>query len=294
MRVIIAGSSGFIGTALCERLQRSGVELHRLVRSAPLASERTNEIFWQPGSPLDPAVLDGVDAVINLAGASIAKMPWTAKRKRNILDSRMAATATLVDALHANPGPALINASAVGFYGSRGDEPLTEASARGEGFLADVVAAWEDAALRASDVARVALVRTGLVIGDGGAIVPLRALTTAGLGGNLGGGRQWWPWISLHDEVAAIEFVLRSELDGPVNLAGPTPATMGEIGRGLARRMHRPYFAHVPAFALKLLLGDAGDELLLSSQQLVPGKLVDAGFAFTHQRAEQAIDALFA
>lgn len=290
MRILIAGASGFIGTALTERLRAAGDEVQVLVRRAPSA---THEVPWTPGQALHPAELDGVDAVVNLAGASISQLPWTAKRKTAILQSRLDATHTLTTAVRANPGAALVNASAVGLYGDRGDEPLTEAAGPGTGFLADVVEQWEAAALEVADVTRVVTFRTGLVIGDGGAIAPLRAMMTAGMGGNLGNGRQWWPWISLTDEVAAIEFLLRSKLAGAVNLAGPNPATMGEIGRTLSRIMHRPFYLHAPAFALKLALGEAADELLLASQRVVPQRLLDAGLAFEHPTAEAALRALF-
>ncbi|MGV1033646.1 MAG: TIGR01777 family oxidoreductase [Microbacteriaceae bacterium] len=290
MRILIAGASGFIGTALTARLRAAGDEVRVLVRRAPSAA---HEVPWTPGQRLNPAELDGVDAVVNLAGASISQLPWTAKRKTAILQSRLDATHTLTTALRANPGAALINASAVGLYGDRGDETLTEAVGPDAGFLAGVVEQWEAAALEVAEATRVVTFRTGLVIGNGGAIVPLRAMMTAGMGGNLGSGRQWWPWISLTDEVAAIEFLLRSKLAGAVNLAGPTPATMGEIGRTLSRVMHRPYYLHAPAFALKLALGEAADELLLASQRVVPQRLLDAGFAFEHPTAEAALRALF-
>lgn len=290
MRVLIAGSSGFIGTALTERLRGDGAEVRRLVRGV---ASGPDEVPWTPGGALNPAELDGVDAIVNLAGASISQMPWTAKRRSDILHSRLAAAGTLVAALKANPGPALINASAVGYYGSRGDEALTEQSGPGTGFLAEVCQQWEAAALEASDVARVVLVRTGLVIGNGGAIVPLRALMTAGMGGKLGNGRQWWPWISLTDEVAAISHLVRSNEFGAFNLAGPTPASMAGIGRTLSRMMYRPFWLPAPEFALKLVLGEAGEELLLASQKMVPERLVASGFRFQHSTAEQALRALF-
>lgn len=290
MRVLIAGASGFIGSALTERLTAAGDDVRVLVRRPANAA---NEVPWTPGQTLNPAELDGVDAIVNLAGASISQMPWTDARKANILQSRLAATGTLVDALKANPGAALINSSAVGLYGDRGDEELREDAGRGSGFLADVVEQWEHSALEATDVARVVMFRTGLVIGNGGAIVPLRAMMTAGMGGKLGNGRQWWPWISLADEVSAIDSLMRSDASGAYNLAGPTPATMAEIGRSLSRMMFRPYFLHAPAFALKLVLGEAANELLLSSQKVVPARLLERGFTFRHTTAEQALRALF-
>lgn len=289
MRVLIAGSHGFIGSALTERLRGDGVDVRRLVRGAATARD---QVSWTPGERFNPAELDGVDAVINLAGASISHMPWTAKRKAEILRSRLDTTRTLADALIANPGAALLNGSAVGFYGDRGDEQLTEHSVRGAGFLADVVEQWEETALAAADHTRVALFRTGLVVGNGGAIAPLRAMMRAGLGGPLGSGRQWWPWISLHDEVSAIDYLLRSDVSGVVNLAGPAPATMSELGRALSRLMHRPYWLPAPAFALKLALGQAANELLLSSQRVLPERLAQAGFTFRDHTVSDALRAI--
>lgn len=291
MTVLIAGSSGLIGTALASQLEREGTTVQRLVRRP---AERANEVQWTPGTPLDPGVLDGVAAVINLAGASIGQIPWTAKRREAILRSRVDSTRTLVDALRSNPGAALINGSAVGFYGDRDDEALTEDAGRGTGFLADVVAAWEAEAMRASDITRVVLARTGLVVANGGGIAPLRMLTALGVGGPLGSGRQWWPWISLHDEVRALSWLAGSNLSGAVNLAGPQPATMADLGRALARELHRPFWLPAPAFALRTLLGDAGQELLLSSQKLVPARLTTAGFTFEHATVGEAVRAITA
>lgn len=291
MRVVVSGATGFIGTPLVAELENRGDEVVRLVRSAP---RRFNDVPWTPGQALDPAALEGVDVVINLAGASISRIPWTRKYRREIWDSRIRATRTIVDALHANPGARLVNASAVGFYGDRGNEELTEDSPAGRGFLADVTRAWEEEALRAQDVAPVSMLRTGVVIGDGGALTPLRLLTSLAVGGRLGSGQQWWPWISLHDEVRAIMHAADTKVEGPINVSGPTPATMNEIGRTLARVMHRPYWFPAPAFAISTLLGAAGKELLLSSQRVVPQRLSASGFDFEHPTVADAIGAVFA
>ena len=287
-KVVVSGATGFIGSALVSVLRARGDDVVRLVRSAP---REFSDVVWTPGETLDPAVLDGAAAVVNLAGASIGRLPWTPKWKKDILASRLASTGTIVRALKANPGPALVNASAVGFYGNRGDSMLTESSSTGTGYLAEVTRKWEAAALEASSVARVALPRTGLVIGDGGALDKLRLLTKLYAGGPLGGGRQWWPWISLRDEVSALIHLIDNNIDGPVNLAGPMAATMNEIGRELARSLNRPYWLPAPAFALGLVLGQGGKELLLSSQRVVPERLEHTGFIFQDRDVASAIAA---
>jgi hypothetical protein len=291
---VIAGASGMIGHALAERLHECGDEVVRLVRRPARAK---TEVHWRPDvGMLDPAVLDGADALVGLAGAPIGRLPWTPRRKRAILESRLDVTRTLVDAVRAaeRPPAVFVSGSAVGYYGDRGDEDLTERSPRGTGFLSAVVSAWEDEAERASDVARVAFVRTGLVIGATGTMRPLRVLTLAGLAGPLGSGRQWWPWISLRDEAAAIDHVIgvvpsAGGLRGPVNLAGPTPATQSEIMRHLARRLRRPYGLPTPALALRSALQGAADELLLCSQRVLPEVLLNDGFRFRDGTVDSAI-----
>lgn len=286
MRIVIAGASGLIGRALTAHLTDGGHQVIRLVRREPAGPD---ERPWSPGQPLAPDTLAGVDAVVNLAGASIAKLPWTRATRAEILNSRLRATHTLTQAIRREPGAALINASAVGFYGSRGDEPLGEDAGPGEGFLAEVTQRWEGAAIEVSDVARVSLVRTGLVIANGGALAPLRALGQLCLAGPLGDGQQWWPWISLTDEVRAIEFLITHDLSGPVNLAGPTPARMVEVGAELTRGLGRPFWLRAPAAALTALLGDAARELLLASQRLRPHRLESAGFGFVDRTVAEAI-----
>ncbi|WP_460516716.1 TIGR01777 family oxidoreductase [Humibacter antri] len=294
---MIAGASGMIGGALATWLQASGDDVVRLVRRPPRGD---GEVRWDPAAGiLDASVLSGADAVVSLSGAPTSRLPWTPAYKKVILESRLDVTRTIVDAIHgAERAPSVfVSASAVGFYGDRGDEDLTESSPRGDGFLSAVVDAWEAEASRASDVTRVAFVRTGLVVGPSGAMPPLRLLARAGLAGPIGSGRQWWPWISLHDEVAAIDHIIGSGLgggglSGPVNLAGPTPATEAEFMRTLARRMHRPYGMPAPAFALRLALQDAAQELMLSSQRMLPTALLNDGFRFRDETVDAAIVAL--
>lgn len=280
-----------IGSALAERLRASGDEVVRLVRRPPRGED---EVQWEPTAGiLDPAVLNDVDAVVSLAGAPTSRLPWTPSYKKVILESRLDVTRTIVDAIHVaqRPPSVLVSASAVGYYGDRGDEDLTESSPRGDGFLSAVVDAWEAEAWRASDVARVAFVRTGLVVGPSGAMPPLRLLALAGLAGPIGSGRQWWPWISLHDEVAAIDHVVGSDLSGPVNFAGPTPATEAEFMRTLARELRRPYGLPAPAFALRLALQDAAQELMLGSQRMLPAALLNDGFRFQDETVGAALAA---
>jgi uncharacterized protein (TIGR01777 family) len=257
-----------------------------LVRRSPTSE---TEVQWNPTTgDLDPAVLSGADAVINLAGSSISRMPWTTAIRADIVESRRAATTTIVDAVNqAGTAPkVLINASAVGFYGDRGDEALTEKSPRGTGFLADVTVDWEK--WTSSSTVRTVLVRTGLVLGRGGALTPLLLSTMLFAGGRVGTGTQWWPWVSLRDEVRAIIHLIDSRVSGPVNLVGPEPATSLTITTTLARIVRRPHLIGIPSLALKLL-GDAGQELLQSSQRIEPTALVNDGFVFEHATAEAAL-----
>ncbi|PPF66816.1 TIGR01777 family protein [Rathayibacter tritici] len=290
LRVLISGASGMIGSELTRQLSAEGHQILRLVRHAPTSPD---QFHWAPTSHmLDFSVLDRVDAVINLSGASISRLPWTSSYKREILDSRIQSTQTLTDAMRMSSSPpaTLINASAVGYYGDRPGEELTERSSRGTGFLADVVDRWEKAAHLAPEATRVVTARTGLVLGDGGALKPLLPLTKLGLSGPLGGGGQAWPWISLYDEAAALRHLLTSEFSGPVNLAGPVPATANDVMRTLAELLHRPFRLPVPEKVIELALRDAGHELLLSSQRLVPQRLLDDGFEFRHRTVSEALE----
>ncbi len=292
LRILIAGSSGLIATELIGQLRADGHEVIRLVRHPTNAAD---EITWAPGStPLDLNSAGRLDAVINLAGASVGRIPWTPAYKKQLVSSRLEPTRTLVAAMTQldTPPAVFLSGSAVGFYGDRPGETLTEESPAGTGFFPDLVSAWEAAAAEEPAATRVVFLRTAVVVARGGGLAPVRLLTGAGLGSRFSTGGQYWPWISLHDEAAAIRHLLTSGMRGPVNLAGPTPATSDHITRAYATRMHRPYVFRIPAFVVKLL-GEAGERLLLDSAKVIPSKLEADGFVWTHREVEQAIDAIF-
>ncbi|RLP77772.1 TIGR01777 family protein [Mycetocola tolaasinivorans] len=291
MHILLAGASGLIGSALQSRLRAAGHELRVLVRREPTAE---HEVRWDPDAHFVPGdALNGIEAVINLGGASIGKLPWTARYREQLLTSRLSGTQTLVRAIRTSAAPPriLINASASGFYGSRPGETLDESSPTGAGFLAGLTVRWEAAALEAADRCTVVLARTGIVLDPAGAIGPMLTLTKLGLGGPLGSGKNVWPWVSLDDEVRALEHLLTSTLTGPVNIVGPEPATAGEVGRALAETLGRPYWLPAPAFALRLVLQDAAEDLLLVDQHIRPSVLLSEGFEFTHPTAEGALRA---
>jgi uncharacterized protein (TIGR01777 family) len=288
-RIVIAGASGFLGSALAARLSAEGREVLRLVRpgSRSGAARDASAVAWDPPrGALDPAALAGVDGAVNFAGATIAGV-WTAAKRRAIRDSRVAATSLLATTLASlTPPPrVLLSASAVGAYGDRGDEELTERAEYGSGFLADVARAWEGAAApaRAAGI-RVVHPRLAMVLGrGGGALPPMRVPFRLGCGGRLGSGRQWWSWIGLDDGVEALVRLLDDErFEGPVNLAAPGPVTNADFTRALSRALHRPAFLAVPAFALRLALGGFADEALLASARVAPARLLELGYRFRH------------
>ena len=292
--IVISGSSGLVGGALVRSLRADDIEVVRLVRHAPRASD---EIRWDPERPLDPAVLAGASAVVNLNGASIGKLPWTKGYRQQLIDSRIASTRTLAGAIRelSDDAPHFVSASAVGFYGDRPAERLTETDVPGDTFLAELSVDWEAAALEAGPAARVALLRTAPILHPQGVLKPLMLLTRLGVSGPLGGGRQIWPWISLPDEVRAIRHVIDRELTGPVNLTGPEAARANDIGRAIAAELRRPYLLPAPKWALRLALGrDAADSLLLSDARVVPAALLGSGFVFEHPTVAAAVDAALA
>lgn len=298
MRVLISGATGFIGSALAERLRSRGDRVVALTRRP--AGPGSDAVQWDPGAGrLDAAQLEGFDAVVHLAGESIGGRRWNDAHKTRVLLSRVEGTRLLAGALAGleRPPRVLLCGSAVGYYGSRGDEVLTEDSPPGQGFLSEVVQEWEAAAAPARDAGiRVLHTRTGLVLDPSGGILKPQLLPfRLGLGARLGSGRQWLPWVTRRDEVRGMEFLLDSDLSGPFNLTSPNPVTNAEFTRVLARTLGRPALLAVPAPALRLALGtEMAEELLLTSQRVVPRRLLDAGFRFEHPELEPALRELLA
>ncbi len=296
MRVAVTGSTGFIGTALMAALRTKGHEVVRVVRGPAPHGEVA--VRWDPeAGTIDAAGLEGVDGVVHLAGEPIASKRWSDEQKRRIIESRRKGTTLLAETLaglEAKPS-VLVSASGIDYYGDRGDEVLTESSGPGDGFLAEVCVAWEGATASAADAGiRVATTRTGMVLSlDGGAFPRLVNLTRFGLGGRLGGGRQWWSWITLADQVSAVAFLLANEVGGPVNLTAPGPVTNAEFAATLGRALHRPTFLPTPSFGPKLVLGEMADELLFASKRVHPAKLTAAGFSFGHAELEPALREMF-
>lgn len=291
MRVAITGASGFVGRALARHLEGAGHTVLRFARGS------TGEIAWDPVKrTINLSALEGVDAVIHLAGRSIADGRWSEAVKEEIRSSRVNSTAFLISELRklASPPKIFLSASAVGFYGSRGSEHLTEESSAGRGFLSEVCVQWEDAARRGEEFgARVSLLRFGIILGkDGGALQKMLLPFRLGLGGRLGSGDQLWSWISITDAVRAIAHILNgaaTPLSGPMNIVGPTPVSNNEFTQTIARVLKRPAFFHVPAFALRAALGEMAEELFLSSTGAVPEKLLRSGFEFRYPNLEAAL-----
>lgn len=291
MHVLMAGASGLIGTALAPRLESEGHRVTRLVRSEPRSKD---ERAWNPGAgQLDADVLRGVDAVVHLCGASLASL-WTKRRKDEMRNSRVRSTRLLAERIaEANPRPkAFVHASATGYYGSRGDEMLTEESPSGSGFLADLCREWEAASAPAQDAGvRVVHIRTAPVLsGNGGMLGAMLPAFRLGLGGRLGSGRQWMPWIALDDIAAIYARALSDEsIHGPVNAVAPEQVTNGAFTRNLGRAVHRPVFLPVPALLLRLLPGGMGREALLASERVVPEVLERKDFPFEYGELENAL-----
>lgn len=294
MDVAITGSSGFIGTALVERLRRDGHTVRRVVRSAP----GPGELQWSPTEgTIDRDGLEGVDAVVHLAGEGIAEKRWTDEQKRRIRESRTKGTTLLAETLAGldRPPAVLLSGSAIGIYGCRGDETLTEESAPGHGFLPDMVVAWEAAAAPAAEAGiRTANLRTGLVMSpEGGALAKQLPMFKLGLAGRIGDGTQYWPWISLDDVVGAVVHLLTADVAGPVNLTAPRPVTNGEFTRTVGDVLNRPTVLPTPSFGPKLLLGaELAESLLYCSAKVIPTKLEASGYQFTHRELRGAMEHL--
>ncbi|MEY2959763.1 MAG: hypothetical protein RLZZ01_2331 [Actinomycetota bacterium] len=285
MRIAITGSTGLIGTALSRHLSDGGHTVVPVVRRDPT----DGAIGWDPtAGRLDPADLTGIDAVVHLAGAGIGDRRWTDEYKRTLMDSRVDGTRLIASTLAdlGGDGPQVfLSGSAIGFYGERGDEELDEASAAGSGFLAEICERWEEATAPAEAAGvRVAHLRTGIVLTPiGGALKKMLPLFKLGAGGRFGNGRQWMSWISLTDEIRAIEHLLSSNLSGPVNLTAPAPVRNAEFAKTLGKVLGRPSLLPVPSFGPKLLLGsELADALLFDGQRVLPSALRGDGFEFSH------------
>ncbi|MCW3843619.1 TIGR01777 family oxidoreductase [Micromonospora yasonensis] len=295
MRILMAGVSGFLGTRLVDRLTADGHQVTRLVRRAPRDAD---ERQWDPSAAqLDPQVVAAAEAVVNLAGAGVGDKRWNDEYKGVIRSSRVDTTTTLAITMAGLPTadrPAvMLNASAVGWYGNTGDRVVEEDAPAGEGFLADVCRVWEAATRPAEDAGvRVVRLRTGLPLDRaGGMLKPQLLPFRLGVGGKLGNGRQWLPWISMRDWLDAVAFLLaRDDLAGPVNVVGPAPVTNAEFARELGRQVHRPAIMPVPALALRIALGGFAHEALTSARVL-PGVLTKAGFGWTHRDLSSALRA---
>lgn len=295
MRILISGSSGMIGSALVSALEGEGHTIGRLVRRT--ANHGKNEVYWDPGrGSLDKTSLVDFapEAVINLAGESIASGRWTSKKKAKIRDSRVHGSAVLAESLASleNPPRVFINASAIGFYGNRGQEKLSESSPSGEGFLAEVCRAWEVATEPAQKKGiRVVLVRTGIVLDlHGGALKKMLLPFKLGLGGVIGNGRQYMSWISIEDEVGILQFALTHDsLQGPVNAVAPNPVTNREFTKTLGRVLFRPTLVPMPASTARMIFGEKAEELLLAGARVLPEKLLQAGYSFKYPELKPAL-----
>jgi len=307
VHVLVSGSSGLIGTALVDTLVADGHRVTRLVRGPSAPGPHltgVGDVRWDPArGTIDDGALETAgpfDGVVHLAGAGVGDKRWSPARKQAILSSRTEGTSLVATTLAAlpSPPPVLISSSAVGYYGDRGDDVLTEESPAGTGFLADVCVAWEGAAAPASAAGiRTVLLRTGIVLSaTGGALAKQLPLFRLGLGGRVGSGRQYRSWITLDDQVAAILHCLGDgSLSGPVNATGPNPATDADLAGALGAALHRPSFLAVPAPALKVVLGaEMASEMVLSGQRVLPTKLTAAGFEFAHTELDEAVRSVLA
>jgi uncharacterized protein len=299
MKIVIAGGTGFLGRPLADRLAHDGHAVVVLTRGAPSAGGAVKKIPWQPDGSVGAWVseIDGVGAVINLAGESIASRRWSDAQKQRILDSRVRATRSLSEAIHhaSAPRPVFISGSAVGYYGPLDDQITTEDRSPGSDFLASVCVQWEAEAMRASHHTRVVCLRTGLPLErDGGALPSIAMPFWFGAGGPVGSGSQYWPWIHRQDWIDLVRFAIaNAEVVGPLNATAPQPVTNREFAKALGHALHRPSFMPAPGFALKLLLGEMADGLLLSGQRAVPAKAQQLGFKFAYETLDHALANLY-
>ena len=292
MRVLISGASGLVGTELQSQLTALGHTPVVLVRGE---ATKPNEVHWNPDTgEFDHTVLETIDAIVNLAGATTGKLPWTKQYKKELIESRLNSTKTLVQAIAktTNKPKVLVSGSASGIYGDTGDVLLNETAPRGEGFLADLATAWEREAMKAPSGVRVVLARTTMVLSrEKGALGRLLPILRAGVGGKLGNGKQWWAWISLPDEARAIIHLINTpSAFGPYNLTAPEPATCKQLVKELGKALKKPTLIPVPAFALKLVFREGAQELLLCSQKMSADRLLSTGFVFNHPTLKGACE----
>lgn len=293
MKILVSGATGLVAKKLIPVLESKGHTIVRLVRGKPAAD---GEVRWdsEAGFSTDEAAkLEGFDAVIHLAGDNVASENWSADKKRRIRESRVKGTRLLIDALaecSSKPG-IVVSASAIGFYGNRGDELLTEESKVGTGFFPEICSEWESEAMRASSFARVVALRIGIVLAsEGGALEKMLTPFKLGVGGVLGSGKQWMPWIAIEDLVGMIVFALENEaVNGPMNATAPNPVTNAEFTKTLGKVLNRPTFFSVPEFAIRLMFGEMGTTLLLEGNRVIPKKAVEAGFVFRFEDLESAM-----
>jgi len=296
----MTGASGLVGTALAAELRAAGDTVNRFVRASADAAAGASDVPWNPETgDMNLAAAEGTDAVVNLAGASIGGGRWTPKRKALLRSSRVDLTERLVAGLGRlkSPPKIFISASAIGYYGDRGDEVLREESAAGAGFLAEVCREWEEAAAPAVQAGiRTAHLRTGIVLSPkGGALGAMLVPFRLGLGGRTGDGRQWMSWIDVQDMVGGILHILKNEeMRGPVNMVAPAPVTNAEFAKTLASVLRRPAIFPMPAFVAKLAFGEMGEELLLGSQKVEPGKLISSGYLFRYRELRASLEGLLA
>jgi uncharacterized protein len=296
MKILISGSHGLVGTALIKALEPEGHEIFRLVRHAPGSK---SEIEWSPDRySIALARLEGFDAVVHLAGESIAEGRWSEEKKKRIRESRVKGTRLLGDALAnlSSPPKTLISASAIGYYGNRGDEILTEDSAPGDDFLAKVCVEWEQATALATEKGiRVVNTRFGIILdAKGGALAKMLPPFRMGIGGKIGSGKQWMSWIALDDVIGGIKFALTNDLlRGPVNFVAPNPVTNAEFTKTLGKALSRPTLFPIPAFGVRLAFGEMADSLLLSSQRVSPNRLKQSSYSFQYPELEGALQHIF-
>lgn len=286
MKIVVAGGTGFIGEPLVRRLLAGGNDVAVLTRN-PVKVRAGRPLPWDAAGEAASA-----DVVINLAGENVGGGRWTEARKKRIIESRVDATNALVEAVNSRPDPrrTFINASAVGYYGLRGDETLDETAPPGDGFLAEVVKKWEELARRAEGSARLVVLRFGVVLGPGGALGKMLLPFKLGLGGPIGSGRQWMSWVDRDDVLRMIEWVIdQQSANGIYNVTAPTPVTNREFTRALGRALHRPAFMPMPAFALRIALGEMADEILLGGQRVIPARAASEGFSFAYPELNAAM-----